>query len=102
MVLTPRWRMTTAGSTAAPTSRQSTRCQHHPHVEIVTMLLQAHLKCIVEQEGVMSADEAPDTSYYQWVTFVFCLQVAATTSSHYNHITFRQHCSTFPTSCGMP
>ena len=45
------------------------------------MLLQAHLKCIVEQEGVMSADEAPDTSYYQWVTFMFCLQVAATTSS---------------------
>ena len=23
----------------------------------------------------MSADEAPDTSYYQWVTFMFCIQV---------------------------
>jgi len=37
---------------------------------------QPHLKCIVEQEGVMSADEAPDTSYYQWVTFMFCIQAA--------------------------
>ena len=36
---------------------------------------QPHLKCIVEQEGVMSADDAPDTSYYQWVTFMFCIQV---------------------------
>ena len=64
-----------------PAGVPGTRCQHHPHVEIVTVLLQAHLKCIVEQEGVMSADEAPDTSYYQWVTFMFCLQVAATTAS---------------------
>ena len=23
----------------------------------------------------MSSDEAPDTSYYQWVTFMFCIQV---------------------------
>ena len=37
---------------------------------------QAKLKCIVEQDGVMSADEAPDTSYYQWVTFMFCIQVS--------------------------
>ena len=68
------------------------------------MLLQAHLKCIVEQEGVMSADEAPDTSYYQWVTFMFCLQVAATTSSSRAviHTTFRQHSSISPTSCGLP
>ena len=36
---------------------------------------QPHLRCIVEQEGVESADEAPDTSYYQWVTFMFCIQV---------------------------
>ena len=68
------------------------------------VLLQAHLKCIVEQEGVMSADEAPDTSYYQWVTFMFCLQVATTTSSSQAviHITFRQHSSISPTSCGLP
>jgi len=37
---------------------------------------QPHLRCIVEQEGVESADEAPDTSYYQWVTFMFCIQAA--------------------------
>ena len=37
---------------------------------------QPHLRCIVEQEGVQSADEAPDTSYYQWVTFMFCIQVS--------------------------
>ena len=39
---------------------------------------QPHLRCIVEQEGVQSADEAPDTSYYQWVTFMFCIQVSVT------------------------
>jgi len=37
---------------------------------------QPHLKCIVEQEGVQSADDAPDTSYYQWVTFMFAIQAA--------------------------
>ena len=95
LLLDPRQLLHPAGVPGTSTSTT-------PGVEIVTMLLQAHLKCIVEQEGVMSADEAPDTSYYQWVTFVFCLQVAATTSSHYNHITFRQHCSASPTSCGMP
>ena len=24
----------------------------------------------------MSSDDAPDTSYYQWVTFMFCIQAA--------------------------
>ena len=33
------------------------------------------MKCIVELEGVESVDDAPDTSYYQWVTFMFCIQV---------------------------
>ena len=27
-------------------------------------------------QGVDSSDEAPDTSYYQWVTFMFCIQAA--------------------------
>jgi len=37
---------------------------------------QAHLKCIVDLEGVESDDDAPDTSYYQWVTFMFAIQAA--------------------------
>jgi len=37
---------------------------------------QAHLKCIVDLDGVESADDAPDTSYYQWVTFMFAIQAA--------------------------
>ena len=37
---------------------------------------QPHMKCIVELEGVESVDDAPDTSYYQWVTFMFCIQAA--------------------------
>ena len=24
----------------------------------------------------MTSDDAPDTSYYQWVTFMFCIQAA--------------------------
>ena len=36
---------------------------------------QAHVKCIVDLDGVESADDAPDTSYYQWVTFMFAIQV---------------------------
>ena len=34
------------------------------------------MKCIADLEGVESADDAPDTSYYQWVTFMFALQAA--------------------------
>ena len=35
---------------------------------------QQHMKCIVDLEGVESADDAPDTSYYQWVTFMLLFQ----------------------------
>lgn len=35
---------------------------------------QKHMKCIVDLEGVESADDAPDTSYYQWVTFMLIFQ----------------------------
>ena len=71
LLLDPRQLLHPAG---VPGTRSPALCS------IVTMLLQAHLKCIVEQEGVMSADEAPDTSYYQWVTFMFCIQVEYTMS----------------------
>ena len=42
---------------------------------------QAHMKCIVDQYDTKgkrfdSADDAPDTSYYQWVVFVFAFQVS--------------------------
>eukprot|EP00092_Neocalanus_flemingeri_P010764 GFUD01011593.1.p1 GENE.GFUD01011593.1~~GFUD01011593.1.p1 ORF type:complete len:526 (+),score=111.55 GFUD01011593.1:72-1649(+) len=37
---------------------------------------QAHMKCIVDQSGVVSEDTAPETQYYQWVTFVFAIQAA--------------------------
>ena len=35
---------------------------------------QEHMRCIVDQDGIKSKDEAPDTSYYQWVTFVLLIQ----------------------------
>ena len=37
------------------------------------------MKCIVDQTGVTEENKdeaAPDTSYYQWVTFMFALQAA--------------------------
>ena len=39
------------------------------------------MKCIVDQfdkrgRRFDSADDAPDTSYYQWVVFVFAFQVS--------------------------
>lgn len=43
---------------------------------------QRHFGCIVDQinsktgEPILSEDDAPDTSYYQWVTFVFAIQAA--------------------------
>jgi len=40
---------------------------------------QGHMKCIVDQTGVTEENKdeaAPDTSYYQWVTFMFALQAA--------------------------
>ena len=36
---------------------------------------QSHLKCIVEQEYFQDSDDAPDTAYYQWVSFFMVLQV---------------------------
>ena len=41
-----------------------------PHV-----LLQPHLKCIVDQEGFTSEDDSPDTAFYQWVAFIMAIQV---------------------------
>ena len=43
------------------------------------LLTQAHMKCMVDQYNRRgrrfdSADDAPDTSYYQWVVFVFAFQ----------------------------
>ena len=35
------------------------------------------MKCITDLEGVRSADEAPDTSYYQWVSFVLLIQAGS-------------------------
>ena len=37
---------------------------------------QAHLRCIVDQDGIRSSDEAPDTTFYQWVTFIMAIQAA--------------------------
>jgi len=37
---------------------------------------QPHLKCIVDQEGMTNEDDAPDTAFYQWVTFMMALQAA--------------------------
>ena len=32
--------------------------------------------CIVDQDGVIDENTAPQTQYYQWVTFVFAIQAA--------------------------
>ena len=37
--------------------------------------LSQFFQCIVELEGVESEDDAPDTAYYQWVTFFMAIQV---------------------------
>ncbi|XP_040572045.1 innexin inx2 [Lepeophtheirus salmonis] len=39
---------------------------------------QVHMKCIIDLEGVHSQDDAPDTSYYQWVTFMMLFQAGIT------------------------
>ena len=49
-------------------------------LKFLKFLFQAHMKCIVDQydrqgKRFKSADDAPDTSYYQWVVFVFAFQV---------------------------
>ena len=41
---------------------------------------QPHMKCIVELEGVESEDDAPDTAYYQWVTFFMAIQASVVTN----------------------
>ena len=38
---------------------------------------QHHMKCITDLDGVKSADDAPDTSYYQWVSFVLLIQAGS-------------------------
>ena len=38
--------------------------------------VQAHLRCIVPQK-YLEARDAPETSWYQWVTFMMVLQAAA-------------------------
>ena len=35
---------------------------------------QEHMRCIVDHDGIESEDDSPDTSYYQWVTFVLLIQ----------------------------
>lgn len=37
---------------------------------------QAHMKCIVDQSDYSGEEDAPQTSYYQWVTFFFAIQAA--------------------------
>jgi len=37
---------------------------------------QAHMKCIVDQSDYTRAEDAPQTGYYQWVTFFFAIQAA--------------------------
>eukprot|EP00088_Acartia_fossae_P035740 TRINITY_DN36869_c0_g1_i1.p1 TRINITY_DN36869_c0_g1~~TRINITY_DN36869_c0_g1_i1.p1 ORF type:complete len:424 (-),score=70.36 TRINITY_DN36869_c0_g1_i1:104-1375(-) len=37
---------------------------------------QAHMKCIVDQSDYNGPEDAPQTGYYQWVTFVFAIQAA--------------------------
>jgi len=37
---------------------------------------QSHMKCTVDQTDLNSPEDAPDTSFYQWVTFVMAAQAA--------------------------
>ena len=50
---------------------------------------QAHMKCIADLEHVESKEDAPWTSYYQWVTFVQLFQVGL--SLHVKGTTTRSH-----------
>ena len=41
------------------------------------------MKCIVDQSDYAGEEDAPQTSYYQWVTFFFAIQV----HSYYQWVT---------------
>ena len=87
------------GSTYIPREYQVLGASHRvrcPHV-----LLQPHLKCIVDQEGFTSEDDSPDTTFYQWVTFIMAIQVGMDNI----YIRYYKYCarprySTSPTKCG--
>ena len=45
------------------------------------------MKCIVDQSDYTSEEDAPQTGYYQWVTFFFAIQVIQYTSDYTLHST---------------
>ena len=61
---------------------------------------QAHLKCIVDQEGLTSSDDAPDTTFYQWVTFFMALQAGVQCDKLISRLINRRPSSTFHTRFG--
>ena len=103
----PTWPRITVGSTAAPTSNPNIRLvplRSHKNFLLGKLSFQAHVKCIVDLDGVESEDDAPDTSYYQWVTFMFAIQVRGkrTGDHHYDVLSAcpRLLCSSCLTKCG--
>jgi hypothetical protein len=55
------------------------------------------MKCIVDQSDYSGEEDAPQTSYYQWVTFFFAIQVKGLSqeilyflsqTSYYQWVTF--------------
>ena len=78
------WPKIIVGFMEAPTYPHNIRCHSWLFLPKISFILnqnyQAHMKCIVDQydrkgRRFDSADDAPDTSYYQWVVFVFAFQV---------------------------
>ena len=39
------------------------------------------MKCIVDQSDYDGPEDAPQTGYYQWVTFIFAIQVSSVAST---------------------